>query len=105
MCVSVKRLCRTHGDPHYLTFDGRAHDYQGTGTFIMSQRKIASCQTLQDFRVVGFHQSFPNKPGVSFLMWMELYVVLPSGTTRVKVGQALQVWVSVKLLFNCCFVK
>ncbi|KAK2168831.1 hypothetical protein NP493_1212g00042 [Ridgeia piscesae] len=88
-----KKVCIAHGDPHYHTFDGPVHDYQGTGTYIMCQRKMASCLTLQDFLVVGFHQSLSN-PAVSYLMWMELHVFLPSGTTKVKVGQALQVWVN-----------
>ena len=106
LCVQAKKVCRIWGDPHYITFDGPEHAYQGTATYIMCQRKAASCQTLQDFRVVGFHQRFSTNPAVSFLMWMELYVFLPpGGTTRVKIGQSLQIWVSVQLFFSCCFVN
>ena len=98
--MSAKKVCIVHGDPHYETFDGPVHHYQGTGAYIMSQRKVASCQTLQDFVVVGFHQSFSTNPAVSYLMWMELHVFFPSGTTSVKIGQSLQVWVSGQLFFT-----
>ena len=91
--TSAMKVCIAHGDPHYHTFDGPVHDYQGTGIFIMSQRKVASCQWLQDFQVIGFHQSFTN-PDVSYLMWMELHVFLPSGTTKVKIGAGKTFWVS-----------
>ncbi|KAK2168830.1 hypothetical protein NP493_1212g00036 [Ridgeia piscesae] len=59
-----------------------------TDSFIMSMKK-ASCVTLHDFMVLGYHLTKTN-PDVSYLMWMELRV----GTTTVRVGQALQVLVN-----------
>ena len=105
LVATAKKVCVIHGDPHYHSFDGPVHDYQGTGEYHMSERQTASCLTLQDFIVIGYHKMFPDRQGVTFLMWMELHVFLPSGTTRVKIGQALQVWVSVQLFLNICFVK
>ena len=87
-------MCYADGDPHYHTFDGAVHHYMGTGEFIASQRSPL-CPDLQDFQLIAHHESY-NNPAVSFVTWIQLNV----GTTKVKIGESLQIWVSAQLSQN-----
>ena len=31
------QCCKVYGDPHILTFDGKAYDYMGVGTYVIAQ--------------------------------------------------------------------
>ncbi|XP_029473208.1 IgGFc-binding protein-like [Rhinatrema bivittatum] len=59
--------CSVTGDPHYLTFDGLVHHFQGKNTYIVLQTSAALSDRLQQFSIEGKNAPLIEKAGVSFL--------------------------------------
>ncbi|CAN7937256.1 unnamed protein product, partial [Ixodes hexagonus] len=53
-------VCRGHGDPNYITFDGRYYDFQGTCSYILAQH-VSGVPQL-DFQVMGTNVECPEEP-------------------------------------------
>ncbi|XP_067828047.1 zonadhesin-like [Heptranchias perlo] len=66
--------CLISGDPHYLTFDGLVHYFQGKGTYTLTTTFNAS-ETLQPFNIEGKNQVRSSNKKVSFLsaVYIDVY--------------------------------
>ncbi|XP_075537951.1 uncharacterized protein LOC142572612 isoform X2 [Dermacentor variabilis] len=53
-------VCRGHGDPNYISFDGREFSFQGNCSYVLAQH-ISGDKTL-DFQVVGVNVECPEEP-------------------------------------------
>ncbi|XP_078702865.1 zonadhesin-like [Branchiostoma floridae x Branchiostoma belcheri] len=64
-----KAICYAWGDPHYTTFDGREHHFQGPCRYTFA----TDCKNSSDFRVEVQQVPFPSYPSVSIVR--EVYVM------------------------------
>ncbi|XP_064455887.1 hemocytin-like isoform X2 [Ornithodoros turicata] len=53
-------VCRGHGDPNYITFDGRYYDFQGSCDYVLASH-VSRDDNLQ-FQVVGLNVECPEEP-------------------------------------------
>ncbi|KAM7301527.1 hemocytin [Ixodes scapularis] len=53
-------VCRGHGDPNYITFDGHYYDFQGTCSYVLAQHVSGDSQL--DFQVLGINVECPEEP-------------------------------------------
>ncbi|XP_054708363.1 hemocytin-like [Uloborus diversus] len=64
-CVKPKMcqdcVCRGHGDPNYITFDGHYYAFQGNCTYILVQHQQADDQVM-NFRILATNVECPEEP-------------------------------------------
>ncbi|XP_030071544.1 IgGFc-binding protein [Microcaecilia unicolor] len=59
--------CSITGDPHYLSFDGLVHHFQGKDTYIVVQTSSSISDSLPQFRIEGKNAPLITQVGVSYL--------------------------------------
>ncbi|NXP78171.1 ZAN protein, partial [Ramphastos sulfuratus] len=59
--------CRIIGDPHYITFDGLVHHFQGKYTYIVAQTIPGLPDTLTPFRIEGTNYPFRLNRRITYL--------------------------------------
>ncbi|EMP27107.1 Zonadhesin [Chelonia mydas] len=70
--------CLIIGDPHYLTFDGLMHHFQGKHTYMLSQTVSSIPDRLPSFSIEGKNKLFPGVSHISFLQ--EIHVTVYNHT-------------------------
>ncbi|NXN19452.1 ZAN protein, partial [Indicator maculatus] len=65
--LSGFRECQILGDPHYTTFDGLVHHFQGRYTYIIAQTIPGLPDTLTPFRIEGLNYPFRVRPHLTYL--------------------------------------
>nr|XP_048720352.1 IgGFc-binding protein-like [Caretta caretta] len=70
--------CLITGDPHYLTFDGLMHHFQGKHTYMLSQTVSSIPDRLPSFSIEGKNKLFPGGSPISFLQ--EIHVTVYNHT-------------------------
>ncbi|XP_043348538.1 zonadhesin-like [Dermochelys coriacea] len=66
--------CLITGDPHYLTFDGLMHHFQGKHTYMLSQTVSSIPNRLPSFSIEGKNKLFPGVSHISFLQEIRVSV-------------------------------
>lgn len=80
--------CVASGDPHYTTFDKRKYNFMGNCSYVMS--KPCNTTTLPYFEVHADNENRYNKPKISYLKAVHVYVyelkisILKGGTVQVR---------------------
>ncbi|XP_034637580.1 zonadhesin-like [Trachemys scripta elegans] len=66
--------CLVIGDPHYLTFDGLMHHFQGKNTYMLSQTVSSIPDRLPSFSIEGKNKLYPRVSHISFLQEIRVSV-------------------------------
>ncbi|KAJ1086909.1 hypothetical protein NDU88_000104 [Pleurodeles waltl] len=59
--------CSVTGDPHYLTFDGLVHHFQGVGTYTLVQNPADLPDRLQSFNIEGKNEKMVQNYKISYI--------------------------------------
>ncbi|XP_030350861.1 zonadhesin-like [Strigops habroptila] len=79
--------CQIMGDPHYITFDGLVHHFQGKYTYILVQTIPDLPDTLMQFSIEGMNYPFRRSQHISNLK--EILVNVYNHTVRFRQNKQL----------------
>ncbi|XP_077553611.1 uncharacterized protein LOC144168516 [Haemaphysalis longicornis] len=79
-------VCRGHGDPNYISFDGRTFEFQGNCSYMLAQH-ISGDKSL-DFQVVGNNVECPEEPRTTCTQG--LAISYGNSHVRISRGQRVQ---------------
>lgn len=80
------------GDPHYITFDGLVHHFQGKYTYILAQTIPDLPDTLTPFSIEGMNYPFHLRRRITYLK--EILVNVYNHTIRFRQNKQLLVSLS-----------
>ncbi|XP_043926711.1 IgGFc-binding protein-like [Protopterus annectens] len=66
--------CAITGDPHYLTFDGLSHHFQGKYTYITAASLTDIPNTLQEFSIQGKNEPMQTNNKITYLKEISTHV-------------------------------
>ncbi|XP_077204093.1 IgGFc-binding protein-like isoform X4 [Paroedura picta] len=66
--------CLVSGDPHYMTFDGLLHHFQGRHTYVVAARQPSAPARLEDFSIEGENKAQAGSGGITFLKGLRITV-------------------------------
>ncbi|XP_060098771.1 uncharacterized protein LOC132574434 [Heteronotia binoei] len=66
--------CLITGDPHYMTFDGLLHHFQGQHTYVVVARRPGAPARLEDFSIEGENKFQAGTSGITFLKELRITV-------------------------------
>ncbi|PIK62565.1 putative IgGFc-binding protein [Apostichopus japonicus] len=70
-CVRGPSVAHIFGDPHFITYDGKAFDFQGTGEYILAQ-KCGQSDALPEFTLIGQLNKDAPRDLVSYIRYLRL---------------------------------
>ncbi|KAM6356993.1 IgGFc-binding protein-like [Alca torda] len=79
--------CRIMGDPHYITFDGLVHHFQGKYTYILAQTIPDLPDTLTRFSIEGMNYPFHRRRRITYLK--EILINVYNHTVRFRQNKQL----------------
>ncbi|XP_054838618.1 IgGFc-binding protein-like [Eublepharis macularius] len=79
--------CLITGDPHYLTFDGLLHHFQGQHTYVVAARRPGAAARLEHFSIEGTNKARAGSSGITFLK--ELLITVYNHTVLFSQGKML----------------
>ncbi|XP_074768584.1 IgGFc-binding protein-like [Athene noctua] len=79
--------CRVMGDPHYITFDGLVHHFQGKYTYILAQTIPDLPDTLTQFSIEGMNYPLRRSRHITYLK--EIFINVYNHTVRFRQNKQL----------------
>ncbi|XP_009332378.1 PREDICTED: uncharacterized protein LOC103925393 [Pygoscelis adeliae] len=79
--------CRIMGDPHYVTFDGLVHHFQGKYTYILAQTIPDLPDTLTQFSIEGMNYPLRRSRRITYLK--EILINVYNHTVRFRQNKQL----------------
>uniref|UniRef100_A0A8C3PPX7 Zonadhesin n=1 Tax=Calidris pygmaea TaxID=425635 RepID=A0A8C3PPX7_9CHAR len=79
--------CRVMGDPHYITFDGLVHHFQGKYTYILAQTIPDLPDTLTQFSIEGMNYPLHGSQHITYLK--EILINVYNHTVRFRQNKQL----------------
>ncbi|CAM9326592.1 unnamed protein product [Bubo scandiacus] len=79
--------CRVMGDPHYITFDGLVHHFQGKYTYILAQTIPDLPDTLTQFSIEGMNYPLRQSRHITYLK--EILINVYNHTVRFRQNKQL----------------
>ncbi|NXF63560.1 ZAN protein, partial [Ciccaba nigrolineata] len=79
--------CRVMGDPHYITFDGLVHHFQGKYTYILAQTIPDLPDTLTPFSIEGMNYPLRQSRHITYLK--EILINVYNHTVRFRQNKQL----------------
>ncbi|XP_009975803.1 PREDICTED: zonadhesin-like, partial [Tauraco erythrolophus] len=79
--------CQIMGDPHYITFDGLVHHFQGKYTYILAQTIPDLPDTLTQFSIEGMNYPLPRNRHITYLK--EILINVYNHTVRFRQNKQL----------------